>query len=352
MKKWFKLILFIGIFIGAIATSKPAVMASELPFAVKTILPSNQVNKLHTYFDLKVKPGQQQTLRVTLTNDTNRTVVVKPTIGLARTNSAGVVEYKNAKLSMAQNLKIRLDKILTTQSTITIPAKTDKVLNLQLKMPKTKFQGVLAGGITFEEVTKGKASNPTKGMSIVNKYAYVVGVVLREANTPVKSAVTLNKIAANQINYRNVISAQITNQSAKYLNQVKVQTKITKLNSPKVLYNGRLTAGQIAPNSVFDYPTPLNGQSLKPGKYSLDLVMKAGTEKWHFVREFTISGQTASKFNKSDVTIKRDYTQYFIIAGVLLLLIVIYLIYRRLKKQDKKYQAYIAKLEGNQENEA
>ncbi|PGQ04814.1 cell surface protein, partial [Bacillus thuringiensis] len=40
------------------------VEAAEMKFAVTAVIPENQVDKNQTYFDLKMEPGQKQTLQV------------------------------------------------------------------------------------------------------------------------------------------------------------------------------------------------------------------------------------------------------------------------------------------------
>lgn len=41
------------------------------------VIPENQIDKNQTYFDLKMQPGQKQTIQVQMKNDTNKEVVVE-----------------------------------------------------------------------------------------------------------------------------------------------------------------------------------------------------------------------------------------------------------------------------------
>lgn len=315
--------------------------ASALPFSVNPILPKNQVNSMHTYYDLKVEPGKQQTLKVVLVNNTKKAVVVKPSISAAKTNINGVVDYSDTKLKLDPTAPVDMAKILTTNKSISIPAKSKINLMLKLQIPKKAFDGVLSGGITFKPVDN-KNTNASKGVSVINKYAYVVGVVLRENNKPIKPVMKLNSVQPGQVNYRNVITSSLANKTAKYLNQVNVETKVTKAGDTKVLYSSKKEGMQIAPNSLFDYPTQLNGKSLAAGKYLMDLKLVSGNDKWHFKQTFVIEGAQARSLNKNDVTIKHDYTLWFIIAGVVLLLLIILFIILRLKKKEKELKAALA----------
>ncbi|WP_165964748.1 DUF916 and DUF3324 domain-containing protein [Periweissella cryptocerci] len=327
----------IAMFIGATTIGH----ASALPFSVNPILPKNQVNSLHTYFDLKVKPGSTQTLKVVLVNETKKAVQVKPIINAAKTNVNGVVDYTAPSLKLDGSAPADMANILKTTRSVKIPAKSKTTVTFKLQVPQKKFKGVLAGGITFKPV-EGKQTNAAKGMSIINRYAYVVGIVLRESNQPVKPVMKLTKVQPAQINYRNVISSALVNKTATYLNQVKVITKVTKQGNQKVLYSAKKAGMQIAPNSQFNFPTQLNGKDLVAGKYRMDLKLISGLSTWHFKRDFTINGAKARALNRKDVTIKHNYTWWFIVAGVVLLLLVIFFIYLRMKKKEKELRAIIA----------
>nr|WGD97680.1 DUF916 domain-containing protein [Bacillus safensis] len=69
------------------------VNASELNFSVITVIPRNQIDQSKSYFDLKVKPSQKQTLQILMRNDTNQQIVIEPKVHTATTNVNGVVEY-------------------------------------------------------------------------------------------------------------------------------------------------------------------------------------------------------------------------------------------------------------------
>ncbi|QBO36383.1 DUF3324 domain-containing protein [Periweissella cryptocerci] len=342
MKKLFASIIAT---LGMFTLMTTTVSANQFNFAVEPQLPKNQINKKHSYFDLKVAPNQKQTLEVKLKNDTDKPVVVEAQINTAKTNSNGVVEYNSDKLKLDKSLPVAIKDILTAPETITIPAKSAKNLNLALKMPAKQFKGVLAGGITFKEVSTTKEAAKKKGVSIVNKYAYVVGVVLREENTPVAATMTMPKAYAGQVNFRNNIIAELHNTSAKYINQVEVTSKIYKKNGTKALYSNKKNQLQMAPNAIMDYPTSLGGQRLQAGKYTIKVDVKAGTDEWHFAEDFEITRREARSLNEQDVTVTEDNTWWFVAAGVVLLVGVIGLIYYRLRKKDKENKALRAQLE-------
>ena len=118
-----------------------------------------------------------------------------------------------------------------------------------IEMPKDGFDGILAGGITLkekEDTAETKKEKTQQGLAIENKYAYVVAVVLQETDVKIDSELKLNKVEPNQVNARNVINATLQNTQAKYMNQLSVDTKITKKGESDVLYSSKKEEMQMA----------------------------------------------------------------------------------------------------------
>lgn len=270
--------------------------ASKFNFAVDTVIPDNQIDKEKTYFNLKMKPNQEQTLTIKLRNDTNSPVVIKPEIHSATTNLNGVVEYGKNKIKRDKSLAYEMNELIKVEKEITVPAKGNYPLQLKVKMPEKAYEGVLAGGITLEEKqTKKKKNDESKGMSIENKYAYVVGITLEESDKEVKEDLKLKKVAPNQVNARNVIEATLQNPTATYLNRFEVDAVITKKGSSKKLYTSKKERMQVAPNSHFSYPVPLNGEKMEAGTYTLQLKAKSSKKKAGASRKTSRSNQKKPK---------------------------------------------------------
>lgn len=85
--------------------------AAEMKFAVNAVIPENQVDKNQTYFDLKMEPGQKQTLQVQMKNDTDKEVVVETHANTAITNSNGITDYSVIDPQLDSTLKIPFSKI-------------------------------------------------------------------------------------------------------------------------------------------------------------------------------------------------------------------------------------------------
>lgn len=354
MKKGFVFVL--GVFVTCLFIPTLS-KASEFNFAVQARLPDNQINKDVSYFDIKMNPGVQQTLKLDLRNDTDRPVTVDVAIASATTNLNGVVEYSPNDLKAAPSLKCDLSKQVTAPPQVTIPAKGTSELDLQAQMPTASFEGVMAGGVTLKEhKATAKDNSEGKGVAIKNEFSYVVGLVMRQNEKIVAPDLTLSKVTPTQVNARNVIMADMENPTATFINKVAVDGTVTKKDSSKVLYKINKDNLQIAPNTLFDFPIPLSGKALQPGTYTAHLdvygnlsdrgieLRKMGdkTQKylnhWHFTKEFTVKAAVAKDLNKKDVSIKSDTSQrwlYILLAIVALLLLLVLLLLVLILKRKK-----------------
>ncbi|MGY3778583.1 DUF916 and DUF3324 domain-containing protein [Isobaculum melis] len=309
--------------------------AAELNFAVETAIPENQLDKKKSYFELRMTPGQEQTLEVVLRNDTAKEVIVAPQINSAFTNINGVVEYGESNQALDQSLLHNLKDLITVEEVITIPAQSSVTVALKVKMPVEAYKGILVGGITFKEKKSEEESTTTQdnnNLAIKNEYAYVVGIVLSESDEAVKPELVLNQVVADQVNARNAIKANVQNTTPTFVNQLKISTEIRKKGSQDVLYSTTKEAMQMAPNSNFDFPTMLEGEKLAAGTYLLSMEATSGENTWHFEQEFTIDADEAKELNKSDVTIREDYTWLYILLsalGGMLLMLAFYIIFKR-----------------------
>jgi len=329
-----------GILIVSLVWLTPFASASEFNFGVYTVIPDNQIDKQKSYFNLKMEPNQKQTLTIQLKNDTEEDVVIEPIIHSATTNINGVVEYGPTSAERDSSLPYELGDLIQTEKEITIPAKGSKDLQLNVTMPEEEFDGILAGGITLEEkkTTSKNTEETTQGVSIENRYAYVVGITLQETDEIVKQDLQLHDVKAGQVNARNVINATLQNPTATYLNRFEVDAEVTKKGKTEVLYKSEKQDMQMAPNSNFQYPISLNGEKFKSGTYTLHVKAKSSKESWEFEKDFTIKGEEVKQFNATDVSIEGpNYLAYLV--GLLILLVaglLLFIFYS--KKKQKKQQ--------------
>ncbi len=353
-----KILFCLAAFVAMLLTPAVHVFGSELNFAAKAQLPDDQVHKDVSYFDIKMDRGAKQTLHVDLRNDTDNEVEVDVGIASATTNINGVVEYSPNDIKPAKSLAFNLKDHVKAPSQIKIPAKGNTVLNLDVTMPDAALKGQMAGGITLKEHQTEDQANKEKGkgLSINNRFSYVIGLVLQQTTLPVAPELKLNTVKPSQVNYRNVISASLENITPTFINKVAIDANVRAKGAKKVLYRVKKEGMQLAPNTTFDFPIALAGKALEPGTYIAQLEVYGNQSSdgkvtrqinsakqryqnhWTLTKEFTITDHTAKNLNQKDVTLKstNHWWVYALLAVVAILLIVVVLLMIVLLKRKHK----------------
>lgn len=292
-----------------------------------------QVDKDKTYFDLALPANETVDLTIHVTNNSDEAITIAGEVAQATTNLNGVVEYSKTDNKLTQKVPFDVTTIASfdnPQQTIDAHQTVDFVVHVTA--PTTDYAGIVAGGISFHDVTEEKATEDTAMFK--NKFAYAIALLLHGNQEAEKNDLMLTKVAPGQVNSRNVINATIANQTSNYVSQVTVKAKVLDSNGKEVLSDQKENL-QIAPDSVFQFPVYYNGQEMKAGNYRLQLTVSSGDQTWELEKEFTITKKKAEKLNKTDVSPKEEtnYSQWLVIgllaSAVVLLVILIVLVVRK-----------------------
>lgn len=331
------------------------VEASEtntLDYSVRPIMPSNQRDKTQAYFDLKMSPGEEQTLKIEVTNHGEEDKTIAVSVATATTNRSGFIEYGvNSDTESDNSLLYKMEDLISTEGRIVVPAGATQTVDIKVLMPSASFDGILAGGINFQEIIDKPEGtvDETSGVTIINEYSYVVALLMRVNETEVVPNLQLNEVGAAQSNWKNVISANIQNILAAYVTEMRIDAQVTRDGGAEVLYALNKEQLEMAPNSNFNYLIPLNGAPFEAGTYVLTMEVTSAEGSWSFEREFVITPEEAKAFNDTDVSIERSKLWIYMLAGggLLVLIVVIFLLvlYRKkAKKQNIRLRAIIEEI--------
>lgn len=307
-----------------------------MSFSVQAVIPDNQIDKTQSYFDLKMSPSQQQELEVEMRNDTDKDVTIEVGANNATTNDNGIVDYNSPNKEKDNTLEVGFADIANVDTEVTIPANSKQMLKIQLKMPGRAFDGVILGGIYFKEKETSELENENNESQVINKYAYTIGVKLTETETELKPELVLNSVEAGQVNYRNMIKANIQNKEAAIITDLTIEGKVYLKGKSKILYQQKKEGLRMAPNSNFNYAISTNNKEFKSGTYLFKGEASTNEQKWIFEKEFTIEGAKAKELNKEAVQVEKDYFWIYLAIGctlVLLLIFVIVYLVMKIKKQ-------------------
>lgn len=298
----FSMMLLIGFFYGG-----NNVKAENLNFSVSAVKADNQLDEKNTFFDLLVKPNEGQDLTIKIQNSDSQAHKYRVSINRAGTNRNGVIDYSTHGVKPDKSLSKsnNIESLVPAPTTVTVAANSTKEYTFHLNVPKKSFPGVILGGIRVQRVESNSKSS--KGVSIKNQFAYVIGLQLHSNEDYVAPDMKLLNVKAKQYNARNYVTANLENTKPTIMHNLNVNAKVhTKGTKDKVM-TVQKNDMTMAPNSNFDFPIGANGKALKAGKYTLVLDAKAekGRYHWHFTKDFVITDKTADKLNKSAVDTKQ-----------------------------------------------
>lgn len=240
------LISMFGFTITGIATENQA------NFSVTTEQSVYQVDKTKTYFDLSLPVNESVPLIIHVTNNSEKSIEVAGELSPATTNINGVVEYSKTQNQLTSNVPFDITKVASFEKekqTIAPKQKVDFVVNISVLTKN--YAEVVAGGITFRDVTEEKTPAETKGM-FQNKFAYAIALLVHGEKKLVENDITLKEVIPTQINSRNVISAALENKTENYINKVSIEASVTDTSGKKVLSEKKEDM-QIAPRVFFNF---------------------------------------------------------------------------------------------------
>ncbi|MHC5249311.1 DUF916 and DUF3324 domain-containing protein [Enterococcus sp. LJL90] len=304
--------------------------------------PENQTDTSLGYYHLMMQPGQQQTLNLIMSNPSETAVTVNLALNGAKTNQNGVIEYANSEIENDASLAFDFKDIVTGPNSVELAPGETKAVPLEIQMPETSFDGVIAGGLQMMQAGQGESSeNEDGGSTVINQYAYVISILLQETDVELTPDLQWNQAYGGQSNYRNTMFVNFSNVVATYVNNMTVDAQITTQGSNEVLYESRTTSIRMAPNSFIDYPITMNGDRMEAGMYTAHVVVTTLTgERWEWTEDFEITEEEATQYNERDVGLVQDTgIDWKIIAaiagGFLAVILLVFLTVRQIRKNKK-----------------
>lgn len=309
-------------------------------FSVKAIIPENQIDKNQTYFDLKMEPLKSQKIEVEVYNASSRDIDVKVDLANATTNSNALIVYDEPEKAPDESLTNPLTTIAALNDVqggkIKVPAGSSTVVSATINMPESEFDGMILGAMRFEKLPdKESGENNSGGVSIQNKYAYVIGIKLTENENRVKPDMILKQVKSGLENYKTATTAVLQNPTSSIIRNLKIHGQVLKKGSDEVLHKAEIENGSFAPNSTMDFIVDWEYKPLKAGDYVFRGTAEDGENTWNFEKEFSIAEEEAEAANEKAVEIERDYTWIFVLAVAVLISIIAALIMyiRKIKRE-------------------
>lgn len=295
------------------------VQAEEyVSFSVKAHLPENQLNKENSYFDLRVKPQDEQLLKTEILNHENEEITVKLSVRNATTNQNGMIVYEEIEAEGESNHPRLTELVTFEEEEIVIPGGESKIVSAKLKMPEEEFDGIVLGGLHFEKVPKEETD--IDGLAIQNKYAYLIGVVLSENDREVVPELEYVEATADIVNHRTASVITIENKSPIIMEDLTIKAKVYKEDSDLVKET-KLNEVNMAPNSTMDVVVDWENHPFEDGKYYVEVKASHPSNTWEWEDSFYILKKDATMINSHAVKLEEPETfNYFIlVTGIILI---------------------------------
>lgn len=333
--KIFNLIFFISIFILMISTTKTAFSSEEkndqnVGFSVSPVLSKSQKDKNVTYFNLEMKPSQEEDIFIKIYNSSNKKQTFETYLSFAQTNSNGIIYYKEKDITLKdETLAIPLTTVASLdKELIEVEANETITVPIHIKMPKDEYNGIILGGINVKKVSKDV---DVQDVSIGNEYAYVIAIMLSENSNEILPVLNLKSVKQSKYNYRDVVAINIQNPQPMILRDIEIVANVYKKNSDKVIYTTTKKNFKMAPNCNANVIVETDTEPLETGNYKAVITAKAGDKVWEWEEGFSVdakdlnSNMTASvddsDTNKTEST--TNNTVYIVILIVLVVILII-----------------------------
>lgn len=279
MRIW-KIIVYGGMILALGSTAGYA-QGDTVSYAVQAVLPENQMNGQVSYFDLKVAPGQHQTLRVVVKNKSDEEIKVAIKANTAFSNGNGLIEYSHTDARDA-SLKVDFAKIIVPVApVITIPANAEAVAEFVLTTPDEPFEGDVLGGFMFTKLDQARHAEGAS-VSIQNVYQYVIGVRLRESEEAVNPLFELVGVEENEPRKRSLL-LHLRNSQPIIASGIELDVRIYPQDGTEPACVFERSHLAMAPNSTMAYHLRLGDQdTLQPGAYRVSVALCYEDDTWSF----------------------------------------------------------------------
>lgn len=266
-------------------------------FSYEIFYPENQKDKNLGYYDLLMKRGEEQQIQLQLNNASDQPMLIAIAVNSAKTNGYGVIEYGPSELEKDKSLTVDLAEIVKGPKEVTIPANGNEVVTLTIALSTTYFEGYLAGGIQLKPVVKNNIV--TTNNSIQNKVAFLIGLLIRENDVQkIKPELQLNNVSLKLRDGGYSVFVNLSNVKGAFLENMEMSVQITETGKNVKLYELKKDQMRMAPNSMINFPIPLDRKRVNAREYTANIQIKTAGGNWNWMENFKLSKIEAQRINK------------------------------------------------------
>ena len=327
-------VLFL-LFIGLIVATSP-INAEEVGYAIRAEKNEFQADQTVSYYDLKLQPEQKTTLVLAVINTSDEESTFHINATSARTSDGMALEYDPSD-NKDKSLKIDFAKIAKVEEpTVTVKPKSEKLVSIEVKMPKEALKGTLLGSI---HVIKAVDEEKKEQGGFYNQFAYAKPVVIHQGEVREGPDLKLKLVKVTSENSVYSVAGNIQNYRAALIKEVSAKTTVTKKGSQKVVLESEMSGGTIAPNSNFNLKLNFGKDDLENGTYTYHTTIKDNDgHEWTFNKDFKYEQKMLDEGGSLNFGGNNNNLLLFAL-GVLIILLLAFCIFLMVflwkKKEDK-----------------
>ncbi|WP_436667920.1 DUF916 and DUF3324 domain-containing protein [Latilactobacillus sakei] len=326
MKKRYLIISIMLAFWGLMRQATPQLVTAatadakqKVTFMIYPEIPKDNLggNKLG-YFNLKLKPNAEKTLKIKVFNPTNKPITVKVSAKDAQTADDGRIDYLSDDPVSKKLLPEPGSQYVHFKLQVVVPSNAQKSVNVKVKMPNTAFKGKKALAINLA------AMGPTGG-SINNRYVYAVGVTLNGTKMATEKLhrIEMPKMQTGFVDKKAALQFKVTNPDPVFLKKGHLSIKLTNQKLGFFNYKLDLKKMHIAPNSTFNANLLLGGKRLVAGRYTMVAHFKSDQYQHQIKKTVQITKTDARYINEHNPNYQKRRRILLVAVTICALLIVI-----------------------------
>lgn len=290
-------------------------------FSISAILPENQVDDSNTYFDLRMEPGAKQTVQFVIYNSRPEALRANVQLNSASTGRNGLITYSNPDIR-DEAMSVSINDVATIkEKTITVPAGGSTKVDIEIKMPDKKLEGVLLGGIVVSDDTAQESTDITEGVALTNIITYVLGLKLTQDDAEVAPDFDLVDVSPDLVNYKTAVVSKLRNKAPLIVKNMKLNAKVYGPDPDTPIRELSLDSVDMAPQSTGDFVIDWENEAFSSGTYRLAMTGTYRGEEWNWDQEFTISGE-ANTLNSRAVDLVENFNGLYIALGIIILILI------------------------------
>lgn len=332
------MVLFSILFTFANAPKVSAKTEAYGAFSIDPKLPKNQIDDKVGYFDLLLDPDMEQTISFDVINDGDSPMLATIEFNNATTGLNAEKSYIEGVVP-DKSMQVPITDIATLEKTsINVAPKSRESININLKAPHDKFEGVSLGGIRvtadYEAEEKTKVQD---GFVIENRISYVVALQVRMSDEEINKNLNYVKSSAELVDLKPQFVSYIQNDQAKVMNNVTVEGTVNDSEGTAVANISKDTGG-IFPNTEFIIAYSLINDKIESGEYTIKLKITSDEDMWEWEENITLEDDLARDLNDNALKGTEDNKLFMIIIMLVLIIVMLLLALIILFKKKNKDQ--------------